>query len=80
MASEPNPRSEDPTTDELAGVYFYFEGNETVILPKADGKKPVETPPEWCNPTVEQLAGVNIYCEEGKVIYLNGDQQSPDQP
>ncbi len=82
MPSESNPHSERPNDEELTQVNSYFEGNEKVILPKTDGKTPVETPPEWRNPTVEQLAGVNVYCEGGKVVYLNGmpDPPKPEQP
>ncbi len=59
-------------------VNYYFEGNEQVTPPKTDGKKPAETPPEFRNPTIEQLAGINVYCEEGKIIYLNGPDKTPE--
>jgi predicted DNA repair protein MutK len=65
MSSQPNPSSERPTTDQLAGVYLYIEGEEKVTPPPNNGDAVVETPAEFRRPTTDQLAGIYL-CIEGE--------------
>ena len=81
MSQAQPPEKGRPGPDELAGVYFYFEGPETVKKNPPPGTTPASSGNRK-PPTQEELSGVNMLFEGNEHVYLPGKPQppKPEQP